>query len=192
MPVLARPAAAGLFPALSLSLSIRYCLPEHLEPLAEKFHKLREEAWSGCATHDWLAKLQGEPAARAPLAGRGADACPQRLTCSSRASVCLAFPSFPAEISDPHANHSFIDIGCNKGGLNCRAVPGRCAHCARCPLPSCCDSPSAHAPAAGYTSSAYFGMFAPDLGFNPKAIIAWRPNHGCGVCMDCEDEVRCV
>ena len=43
---------------------------------------------------------------------------------------------------------------------------------------------------AAYTSAAYFGMFAPDLGFNPKAIIAWRPDHGCGVCMDCEDEVR--
>jgi len=30
----------------------------------------------------------------------------------------------PAEISDPAANRSFIDIGCNKGGRSCKWVGG--------------------------------------------------------------------
>ena len=41
----------------------------------------------------------------------------------------------------------------------------------------------------GYTSAHYFGLWAPELGFNPAAMVAKHPNLDCGFCEDCRDKV---
>lgn len=41
----------------------------------------------------------------------------------------------------------------------------------------------------GYSSAKMFGLWAPELGFNPKSIPARRPEVWCGNCGDCHEEL---
>ena len=41
----------------------------------------------------------------------------------------------------------------------------------------------------GYTSAHYFGLWAPELGFSPTAMVAKHPELDCGFCEDCMDKV---
>lgn len=41
----------------------------------------------------------------------------------------------------------------------------------------------------GYTSSAFFALWAPEVKFTPNEIIKWRPETPCGACGDCNEIV---
>lgn len=42
----------------------------------------------------------------------------------------------------------------------------------------------------GYTSAKMFGMWAPEIGFNPRALHKNRPEVWCGNCGDCQEDIK--